>query len=407
MAVTGVTPLGHRLALGTAGICPAVPRAVLIASTPRLDDQTPPSACMPAQRHAGRAGRRGLAAARPDPDRRGDELRHHQRHQHGAALPQRRPRGGPTGRRLPRRGHHRLPQHDAAPRRPAPHHRGQGRSLRHQGRQQRLRRSRPPRARATWSASWPSASRTAAASSPGCTRRSWPRCSCGGMALLLFMGAKQRRRRRDRRRPPDRARHPPARAAAHRRATATRSTTPTSRASSPPARWSLSSSSPSARSPSRARRPSPRRTRPPTRRRSASATTPRRSAGPVYPDGVVSTGDPIFVKLVRRRPRQGSLPPAGQRPASPRRHHGGRAAPRSPTGWSRTIQLAAPKRFTGDYAAADVTLDVPAPAVADPQGREADRRLGGRRLRPSRSRRACTWPGRWPASRSPATTRRR
>ena len=31
----------------------------------------------------------------------------------------------------------------------------------------------------------------------------------------------------------------------------------------------------------------------------------------------------------------------------------------SPTGWSRTIQLAAPKRFTGDYAAADVTLDVP------------------------------------------------
>jgi hypothetical protein len=30
----------------------------------------------------------------------------------------------------------------------------------------------------------------------------------------------------------------------------------------------------------------------------------------------------------------------------------------SPTGWSRTIQLAAPKRFTGDYAAADATLDV-------------------------------------------------
>ena len=32
----------------------------------------------------------------------------------------------------------------------------------------------------------------------------------------------------------------------------------------------------------------------------------------------------------------------------------------SPTGWNRTIQLAAPKRFTGDYASADVTLDVPA-----------------------------------------------
>ena len=32
----------------------------------------------------------------------------------------------------------------------------------------------------------------------------------------------------------------------------------------------------------------------------------------------------------------------------------------SPTGWNRTIQLAAPRRFTGDYASADVTLDVPA-----------------------------------------------
>ena len=32
----------------------------------------------------------------------------------------------------------------------------------------------------------------------------------------------------------------------------------------------------------------------------------------------------------------------------------------SPTGWNRTIQLAAPKRFTGDYASARVTLDLPA-----------------------------------------------
>jgi hypothetical protein len=31
----------------------------------------------------------------------------------------------------------------------------------------------------------------------------------------------------------------------------------------------------------------------------------------------------------------------------------------SPTGWSRTIQLAPPKRFSGDYAAANVTLDLP------------------------------------------------
>ncbi len=82
------------------------------------------------------------------------------------------------------------------------------------------------------------------------------------------------------------------------------------------------------------------------------------SAGPVYPDGVVSTGDPIFVKLVHDVRLK-----THYRFAAKAAHHLGGTMEvvlgiSSPTGWSRTIQLSAPKRFTGDYAAADVSLDV-------------------------------------------------
>ena len=101
------------------------------------------------------------------------------------------------------------------------------------------------------------------------------------------------------------------------------------------------------------------------------------SAGPVYPDGVVSTGDPIFVKLVHDVHVKAHYRLQAKAP-----HHLGGTMElvlnlSSPTGWSRTIQLAAPKRFTGDYAAADATLDVQPAAVADPQGREAHRQLRG------------------------------
>jgi hypothetical protein len=83
------------------------------------------------------------------------------------------------------------------------------------------------------------------------------------------------------------------------------------------------------------------------------------AAGPVYPDGVVSTGDPIFLKLVRRVRVK-----AHYRLESTAPHRVGGTMEvllrlTSPTGWSRTIQLAAPKRFTGGYAAAHVTLDMP------------------------------------------------
>src|SRR4029077_12136482 len=83
-------------------------------------------------------------------------------------------------------------------------------------------------------------------------------------------------------------------------------------------------------------------------------------AGPVYSDGVVTTGDPIFLKLVHRvrvKAHYRFVATAPQR-------LGGTMEVllrlTGPTGWNRTIQLAAPKRFTGDYASANVTLDLPA-----------------------------------------------
>ena len=83
-------------------------------------------------------------------------------------------------------------------------------------------------------------------------------------------------------------------------------------------------------------------------------------AGPVYPDGVVTTGDPIFLKLVHRVRVKAHYRLTA---TAPQRVGGTMEVLlrlTSPTGWNRTIQLAAPKRFTGDYAGADVTLDVPA-----------------------------------------------
>ena len=105
-------------------------------------------------------------------------------------------------------------------------------------------------------------------------------------------------------------------------------------------------------------------------------------AGPVYPDGVVKTGDPIFLKLVHRvRVKTHYRLDA----TSPQRLGGTMEVLlrlTSPTGWTRTIQLAAPKAFKGDYASADVILDLPVPAVADPQGRQADGRRYGVCLQP-------------------------
>ena len=226
----------------------------------------------------------------------------------------------------------------------------------------------------------------------------------GGVTALLLLGATQQRRRRDRRRPREaRAGHPVARTAApardsqHQRAAR----------SSPPPPWPLWSSSRSACSRFTHPATKPVAEKTPYTEKVSFGYHAKAAAGPVYPDGVVKTGDPIFLKLVHRVRVKAHYRLAA---TAPQRLGGTMEVLlrlTSPTGWSRTIQLAAPKRFTGDYAAADVTLDVPLAAVVDPQGREADRRRRGRRLQPRRHAPRAPDRDARPASRSPATTRRR
>jgi signal peptidase I len=179
----------------------------------------------------------------------------------------------------------------------------------------------------------------------------------GGMALLLFMGAKQRRRRRDRRRP-----------AAER---GTRQLEPLRTGRDAHSLYDTYergifttcavvalvflafAALAFTRAPTK---PSSDKT--PYTEKVSFGYHAKASAGPVYPDGVVSTGDPIFVKLVHDVRLRAHYRLEAKAP-----HHLGGTMEvvlgiSSPTGWSRTIQLSAPKRFTGDYAAADVSLDV-------------------------------------------------
>jgi hypothetical protein len=81
-------------------------------------------------------------------------------------------------------------------------------------------------------------------------------------------------------------------------------------------------------------------------------------AGPVYPDGIVRTGDPVFLRLVHR-----VRVTVGYRFAATAPHRltgtfGVLLRLASTTGWTRTFQLAAPTRFAGDHASRAVTLDL-------------------------------------------------
>ena len=219
---------------------------------------------------------------------------------------------------------------------------------------------------------------------------------CGGMGLLLFMGAKQRRRRRDRRRPLDER--------------GIRQLEPLRTGRDAPLalrhpRESIfttcavvaSSASPSARSPSRARRPS--LGRQDALHREGQLRLPRQGLGRAgVPRRRREHRRPDLRQARARRPPQGSLPPGGQGAAPARRHHGGRAGLSSPTGWSRTIQLAAPKRFTGDYAAADVTLDVQRLRSLIRNVEKLTGSSAGAAYTVEVTP-ACTWPGRSAASR--------
>jgi len=83
------------------------------------------------------------------------------------------------------------------------------------------------------------------------------------------------------------------------------------------------------------------------------------AAGPVYPGGVVRTGDPVFLRLVDR-----VRVTAGYRFTATAPHRVGGTMEvlvriSSPTGWTRSLPLAAPARFAGDRARRRVTLDLP------------------------------------------------
>jgi signal peptidase I len=180
----------------------------------------------------------------------------------------------------------------------------------------------------------------------------------GGMAGFLFMGAQRQRRRRDRRRPPEeRGSRQLASVATGRDRQAfydtherTIFTTCAVVALVFLAFGALAFSRP-------AQKPVSDKT--PYTEKVSFGYHAKASPGPVYADGVVSTGDPIFVKLVRRVRVKAHY----RLDAAAAHRLGGTMEVvlrlSSPTGWSRTIQLAAPKRFTGDYAAADVILDIP------------------------------------------------
>jgi signal peptidase I len=180
----------------------------------------------------------------------------------------------------------------------------------------------------------------------------------GGMVLVLFMGAKQQRRRRDRRRPPEtRAGRSEDRSAASRHPEGLLNADGHTIfiASSVAVVAFLALGVLALAHP--ATKPLAKKT-PYTEKVSFGyhATAP---AGPVYPDGVIKTGDPIFLKLVHRvRVKAHYRLDA----AAPQRLGGTMEVLlrlTSPTGWTRTLQLAAPKAFKGDYASADVILDVP------------------------------------------------
>ena len=82
------------------------------------------------------------------------------------------------------------------------------------------------------------------------------------------------------------------------------------------------------------------------------------AAGPVYPGGAVKTGDPIFLRLVERlrvKVRYGFSAADQHRVAGTQEIL---LRLTSPTGWSRTIELAPRKSFKGDHTSTKVTLDL-------------------------------------------------
>ncbi len=82
-------------------------------------------------------------------------------------------------------------------------------------------------------------------------------------------------------------------------------------------------------------------------------------AGPVYPTGAIHTGDPIFLSLVHQvgvHVNYTFATAAAHDVAGTEAIHLRLTAQ---SGWSRTIVLTPPTRFTGDHTSTVVTLDIP------------------------------------------------
>jgi hypothetical protein len=84
----------------------------------------------------------------------------------------------------------------------------------------------------------------------------------------------------------------------------------------------------------------------------------RTPSNAVYPGGVVKSGQPVFVRLVHRVRVAVVYDLATNAPHRPGGTMEVLATLSSPTGWSRSIVLAAPVPFTGDRASRVVTLDL-------------------------------------------------
>jgi signal peptidase I len=81
-------------------------------------------------------------------------------------------------------------------------------------------------------------------------------------------------------------------------------------------------------------------------------------AGAVYPSGTVQTGDPIFVRLVRRVRVKVAYHLVSAAPGALTGTQQIMLRLSSPTGWSRTIPMLAPTPFRGASSSAWITLDL-------------------------------------------------
>src|SRR6185312_4334207 len=81
--------------------------------------------------------------------------------------------------------------------------------------------------------------------------------------------------------------------------------------------------------------------------------------GPVYPNGTINTGDPLFLSLVRQLSLNIDYRLASGAASNVTGTEKVVLTMNGPSGWSRTFVLAPPTRFTGTHTSTNVTLDLP------------------------------------------------